>query len=85
MPRVEQILPISGPMDDTMDSEYLQSGKGQLRKRVNMRPDNLGAVMSNTGILGTTLLSADYPDGENTTIGWCNDNKNEAIIFFNYN
>ena len=86
MPRHEQILPISGPMDDNLDSEYLQSGKGQLRKRVNMRPDNIGDVFSNTGIYGTELIEAEYPEtGDSKAIGWCNDNENEAIIWFVFN
>lgn len=85
MPKIDQILPISGPMDDSLDNEYLQSGQGQIRRRINMRPDALGNSMSNVGINGTLLLDAEYPDGDNSTIGWCNDNKNEAIIWFVHN
>jgi hypothetical protein len=85
MPRIEQILPISGPMNDSLDTEYLQSGKGQIRKRTNMRPNAIGTTFGNTPIGGTSLLDAEYPDGDNQTIGWCNDNENEAILWFVYN
>jgi hypothetical protein len=86
MPKIEQILPVSGPMDDSLDTEYLQSGKGQLRKRNNMRPNNIGGMFVNTPILGTLLYDMVDPEfGDNTTIGWCNDNENEAIIWFVYN
>ena len=85
MPRIEHILPTSGFMDDSVDNEFLQSGKGIVRKRVNLRPDNLGDIMANVGIKGTVKITHDLPDGENKCIGWCNDNENEAIIFFVFN
>ena len=85
MARIEQILPISGAMDDNIDNEFLQSGKGVVRKRVNMRPDNIGDVLANVGIAGTELIDTVMPSGTNKTIGWCRDNENESIIYCVWN
>jgi len=86
MPRLEEILPLSGPMVDNIDSESLRSDQGLVRKRVNMRPDNIGNIFSNTPVDGTVkLTSPTLPTGTNKTIGWCPDVQNEAIIWFVYN
>ena len=85
MPRLEQILPISGIMVDTIDSESIGSDRGIVLSRVNMRPDLTGFKGANVPIFGTILRGVTLPDGTNRVLGWCNDNQNEAIIWCVYN
>lgn len=89
MPRFDQILPIFGPMNDTVDKERLQTDEGVVLKRTNMRPDRVGDMYANLPVKGTVEI--DYPeqhplpDGLNKTLGWCVDFKNEAIVWMVWN
>lgn len=83
--KFEQILPISGPMLDALDDESIGSDKGYVLNRVNMRPDLTGNKGANVPIPGTILRGVTLPAGTNATLGWCNDNQNEAIIWCVYN
>jgi hypothetical protein len=85
MAKFEQILPLSGPMVDVIDDEALGSDKGIVVRRVNMRPDLTGRKNANVPIPGTILRSVTLPAGTNKTLGWCNDNHNEAIIWCVWN
>lgn len=96
MPRQEQILPIFGPMVDTIDKERLQSSDGIVLKRVNMSADIVGNVYANLGIKGTLEIpypenptlavgAQNLPGGNNKTLGWCIDFENEAIVWCVWN
>lgn len=80
---VEHVMPIIGPMTDNIDTEMMP--EGYVHKRVNMRPDNTGDVMSNVPIPGNVAVSMTLPDGTNKTVGWCKDTESNGIIWFVYN
>lgn len=85
MPRIEQILPISGPVVDTIDDNAVGSDRGIVLTRLNMRPDKTGYKGANVPIAGTIIRGVTLPEGTNKTLGWCNDNQSEAIIWFVWN
>ncbi|MBN2661582.1 MAG: hypothetical protein JXR54_09975 [Tannerellaceae bacterium] len=85
MPRLEQILPLSGLIVDSIDDEAVGSDKGIVLSRINMRPDLTGRKGANVPIGGTTYIDTPLPEGTNKTLGWCNDNQNEAIIWCVWN
>ncbi len=85
MASIEQVLPLSGPMVDHIDSSYVQSEQGVVKMRTNMRPDFTGSLFANVPVKGTIELFADLPPGTNKVLGWCRDNENNSIIYFIYN
>jgi len=82
---IKQIAPLISPMNYDIGDKYIKTADGEVRERYNMRPTTLGSILANTGIKGTSSITYGLPAGDNKCVGWCNDSKNEALIFFIYN
>jgi hypothetical protein len=81
-----QIAFINGSMNQDSVGMYVRTDQGQVVSRVNMRLNSKdGKKNANEKITGNTLVDAGLPKGANKCIGWCNDYKNDAIIYFIHN
>lgn len=90
MSRIQDIVPLTGPLNDTIDQERIQSGEGVVLDRVNMRPDAVGNLFANVPVKGTVQIPFQeglepYTEGINKTVGRCIDFENEAIIWLVWN
>jgi hypothetical protein len=95
MDGLNQILPLSGSMNQDNDPIYIRSSDGEVFERINLRVNSKdGRANVNEKIIGNTLININkwdlgtpltLPDGENKVIGWCNDYTNNAILYFVYN
>ena len=81
-----QIAFINGSMNQDSVGMHVRTDQGQVVSRVNMRLNSKdGKKNANEKITGNTLVDAGLPKGANKCIGWCNDYKNDAIIYFIHN
>ena len=82
----QQILPLNGAMNQDLHPKYIRSEEGEVYERNNLRPNSIdGTRWVNRKINGNTLIDKTLPDGNNKVIGWCENMKNDAIIYFIYN
>lgn len=92
---LQQILPLNGSMNQDDDLMYVNSSKGEVIERVNIRSNSIdGRANVNEKIYGNTLIDVNrwfpatpitLPAGDNKVIGWCNDYAENAILYFVYN
>ena len=81
-----QISALNGAMDMDAHPKYINTDAGHVGMRVNLRAGgSRGKKFVNTKLKGTRLIESDLPVGENKCIGWCNDAKNDAVVYFIHN
>jgi hypothetical protein len=81
-----QIATINSSMNFDNTGKYIRTEQGQVAERVNLRINSKdGQKYYNEKIKGNLLIQTLLPSGVNKTIGWCNDYKNNAILYFVYN
>lgn len=81
-----QIATINSSMNYDNTGKYIRTEQGQVAERVNLRVNSKdGNKLYNEKLRGNLLIQTVLPSGTNKTIGWCNDLKNNAIIYFIYN
>ena len=87
MREISQICPLNGPMVKDVAPKFIDSSKGQVMERVNLRNSGLdGDTFVNKKFKGTLLVEASLPlTGTNKTIGTIKDSQNDALIYFIYN
>ena len=79
----DEIL-FTGGLDSDSDLKFVQQGDYVDALNITKFYDGSGGVVSNAS--GNTELENTYlPAGTNKCIGWCLDDENNGIIFFNYN
>lgn len=87
MREITQICPLNGAMVKDVAPKFIDSAKGQVIERVNLRNTGLdGDTFVNKKFKGTLLVEADLPvTGTNKAIGSIKDTQNDALIYFVYN
>ena len=85
MPRSGQIAPSTGPMNQDFDFKVVNTGKGEVFERVNLRPSNIVGRHGNRKVKGNTRIYLELPAGTNKEIGWIKNMQEEAFLYFIYN
>lgn len=81
-----QIATINGSMNYDNTGKYVRTEQGQVMQRTNLRINSKdGQKYYNEKLKGNLLIQTSLPAGTNKTIGWCNDYKNNAMLYFVYN
>lgn len=81
-----QIAPLSGSMNMDHHPKVVDTARGQVFSRLNMRPNSLsGKQFANVKIKGTVNYAVVLPAGTNKVIGWIPDRVNESVLYFIYN
>ena len=86
MSEQSQIAPISGSMNRDVHPKRVRTDDGMVYKRTNLRTSSTdGNAYINKKLKGTLHVPAVFPAGTNKVIGWCNDTKNNGIVYFVHN
>lgn len=87
MREISQICPLNGAMVKDVAPKFIDSSKGQVMERTNLRNSGLdGDTFVNKKFKGTLLVEASLPvTGTNKCIGKIKDTQNDALIYFIYN
>jgi hypothetical protein len=81
-----QIATINGSMNYDNTGKYVRTEQGQVIQRTNLRINSKdGQKYYNEKIKGNLLIQTALPTGTNKTIGWCDDYKSNAIVYFVHN
>jgi hypothetical protein len=78
-----QVAPLSHAIDTDSGDKYIDTSRGWVRDRLNLRPNELdGNSLFNKKLKGNVLADMTLPAGVNKCIGWTADYKTESLIWF---